>query len=344
MKKKINILYIEDNISDLYLTRDFLSELSPNIKLFSASSLEDAVTELFLKNIDGLLIDLNLPDSEGINTLKTIRKLAKNIPIIILSNVEDEKIINLTKLCGINNYFVKGKISFEKLAEVIQRCVENYVHATKVEGEPDKFSLKTEMLRKTFFNQLKFFVSRSIGFLNAMLKVVFHKPRKALKRSKETKLLFQPQWIMSKLDKYIQSRYKLGDTQSLYQVDMCQMLYGEPDKIFKILSHLVKLVTIFDKSCKFCIEGEVNVKKNDLTELKFIIQVESKSSDSDILYVPVLEVIDTHQVERKIFSPKINFLREKINTISDLIQELNGHISYSKYHDAGLNVEMSFPL
>ncbi len=91
MNKKIHILLIEDNESDLRLVELYLKEAFPaNYMLVTADRLAKAIEFLSAGNFDVILSDLALPDSYGMDTFNKVYNSSKGIPVIVLTGYGDE--------------------------------------------------------------------------------------------------------------------------------------------------------------------------------------------------------------------------------------------------------------
>jgi len=91
MNKKIHILLIEDNESDLRLVELYLKEAFPaNYLLVSTDRLEKALEFLAAGNFDVILSDLALPDSYGIDTFNKVFAASNGAPVIVLTGYGDE--------------------------------------------------------------------------------------------------------------------------------------------------------------------------------------------------------------------------------------------------------------
>lgn len=108
----INILLIEDNPGDARLIEKMLKEIK-NLKfnLVWVETLKDGFNHIDNKNYDVILLDLNLPDSFGLNTVfKTCEKV-QNIPIIVLTVNDDFQIGVEAVKAGTQDYLIKNEIS-----------------------------------------------------------------------------------------------------------------------------------------------------------------------------------------------------------------------------------------
>jgi PleD family two-component response regulator len=122
---KITILLIEDNPNDVRLIKELLKEINNfNYILQTSETLKDGCEQI--KNIkpDLVLLDLNLPDSLGYQTFISTMKYCSDIPIILVSGLEDEELsLNLIKE-GAQDYITKQRLSNSLLDKVILYSIE----------------------------------------------------------------------------------------------------------------------------------------------------------------------------------------------------------------------------
>lgn len=126
--KHIKVLLIEDNPGDIRLTHEMLLEESRfSFELIQASVLSKGVEHLKDNSIDIVLLDLGLPDSQGIDTLHVILSMAPRIPIIVLTGLSDEELaINAVK-AGAQDYVIKGQINSPLLCRSILYAIERKI-------------------------------------------------------------------------------------------------------------------------------------------------------------------------------------------------------------------------
>ena len=89
-----------------------------------AASLEAAIASLGSHQIDIVLLDLNLPDSRGLETFSKIQRIAPELPVIILSGVADEELAVESVRAGAQDYFVKGSMSTQLLVRAVRYALE----------------------------------------------------------------------------------------------------------------------------------------------------------------------------------------------------------------------------
>ncbi len=125
MEKNIKILLIEDNPGDAYLIGEQLEEFANfTYKLKNVETLNEALNVLKEQTFDVILLDLGLPDSDGINTFLRIYNKNPLIPIIILTGLNDETIGSYAVKKGAQDYLVKGQIEGRLLQSTIQYSIE----------------------------------------------------------------------------------------------------------------------------------------------------------------------------------------------------------------------------
>lgn len=99
----------------------FLVEQMEDIELvFEASNGRELLTKLEQVNTDVLLLDLDMPDMDGIDALKTLRPLYPDMGVIILTTYSDSKMIAYLMELGANGYLLK-----DTDPETLQRAIES---------------------------------------------------------------------------------------------------------------------------------------------------------------------------------------------------------------------------
>src|SRR5665647_2571584 len=106
--RAITILLIEDNPPDVRLIREMLKDVS-NFKynLISVLTLKEGCEQIQKNNFDIILLDLNLPDSIGRQTFQKVIGCSKEIPVVLLTGMEDEKLSLKLISEGAQDYITK---------------------------------------------------------------------------------------------------------------------------------------------------------------------------------------------------------------------------------------------
>jgi two-component system, cell cycle sensor histidine kinase and response regulator CckA len=121
----IEVLLVEDNPGDVRLLQAFLDEVaSVQFELTNAKDLNEALNCLAQETFDVVLLDLALPDSQGLETFVAIRHQAFALPIIVLTGLDDETLALKTMQEGAQDYLVKGQVDGNVLSRSIRYAIE----------------------------------------------------------------------------------------------------------------------------------------------------------------------------------------------------------------------------
>ncbi len=127
MKEKITVLLIEDNPGDAELIQVLLSDArQAGFQFVWVSRLADALDRLADNMFQLVLVDLGLPDSTGIDTLRKLRKAAEGLPIVVITGNDDEETGMIALREGVQDYLVKGRFSGDFLARVLCYALERH--------------------------------------------------------------------------------------------------------------------------------------------------------------------------------------------------------------------------
>jgi len=122
---QMRVLLIEDDPDDIILVKEALADVSlGKIKLEYTGRLSRGLIELSSHPYDVVLLDLNLPDSQGLETLKTVIKSYPKVPVVVLSGLADDITTIEAVRRGAQDYLVKGDISGPTLVRVLRYAIE----------------------------------------------------------------------------------------------------------------------------------------------------------------------------------------------------------------------------
>ncbi|MDZ7641192.1 MAG: ATP-binding protein [Desulfurivibrio sp.] len=117
----LQVLLVEDDPDDEVLTRLALREAG-RFALRHAGSLTEAKRQLAAGVPEVILLDINLPDSTGLDTVMAMRAAAPDVPIVILTGHDDSDFALATIEVGAQDYLVKGVIGSDSLSRVIRHA------------------------------------------------------------------------------------------------------------------------------------------------------------------------------------------------------------------------------
>lgn len=157
--KQIKTLLVENNPQDARLVKQKLVH-ARNVwfKLTYAESLETAVKYLHQKSFDIILLNLSLPDSEGLDTLLKIEKIAPHLPIVLLTGYKDEFTALEAVRQGAQDYLVKEQTTTDMLVRSINYAIERMRYLenkSQSEEHLQKINQELERQVKKFAFQLE---------------------------------------------------------------------------------------------------------------------------------------------------------------------------------------------
>lgn len=119
------VLLIEDNPGDARLIREMLTEVpTSGFRLEWVDRLARGLDRLGTSGIGVVLLDLSLPDSQGLATFQAVRSTAPLTPIVVLSGLTDEELALTAVREGAQDYLVKGRVDGELLARALGYAIE----------------------------------------------------------------------------------------------------------------------------------------------------------------------------------------------------------------------------
>ena len=132
---KIKALLVEDNPGDARLIREMLIESNGagGIDMQHYSRLSEAIEYLGTNNTDVVLLDLSLPDSQGLDTLARLHTATMQSPVVILTGLNDEMLATQAVHEGAQDYLVKGQFDGDLLIHSIRYAIER--HRLRIELE-----------------------------------------------------------------------------------------------------------------------------------------------------------------------------------------------------------------
>ncbi|WP_414575619.1 ATP-binding protein [Anabaena sp. CCY 9402-a] len=121
----VKILLIEDNIAEARLLQEYLHQAeSKQFLLVHVKRLREALSELSHTSYDVILLDLTLPDSQGLSSLSLLIKQDPSVPIVVLTNTNDEDLAIEAVRQGAQDYLVKRQVNVHVLVRALCYAIE----------------------------------------------------------------------------------------------------------------------------------------------------------------------------------------------------------------------------
>ena len=129
MKTSLNVLLVEDNPGDADYIQEIIPETSMATFCFEhVMRLSEALERLWQKEFQLVLLDLGLPDANGLEALEKARRAAPWVPVVVLTGNDDAQTGISAVKQGAQDYLVKGKVTGELLTRVFLHAVERHHH------------------------------------------------------------------------------------------------------------------------------------------------------------------------------------------------------------------------
>jgi serine phosphatase RsbU (regulator of sigma subunit) len=119
---ELRLLLVEDDPGDAMLVEEEIAERLPRAAVTRSRSLQDALLRL-RSSTDCVLLDLGLPDSNGLDAVQRLRSQIPSVPLIVLTGLADEAAGIAAVRAGAQDYLVKGHVDGDQLARSIRYAI-----------------------------------------------------------------------------------------------------------------------------------------------------------------------------------------------------------------------------
>lgn len=120
---RLRVLLIEDDPGDAYLVRDLLESAGPDFEVTWVHTIAQATTALGEGDFDCALLDLGLPDSEGLETLHRLHQVNPRTAAVVLTGLDDQIRGDPALEVGAQDYLTKATVSPESLNRSIRYAI-----------------------------------------------------------------------------------------------------------------------------------------------------------------------------------------------------------------------------
>lgn len=157
----VKILLIEDSLAEARLLQEVLKESRfKEFSLVHVKRLREAINQLNHDDFDVILLDLILPYSVGLASLAPLIEKAPSLPIVVLTNLNDEELAMEAVRQGAQDYLVKRHVNGEVLGRSLRYAIERKqaLEALRVVNETLEIRVQertTELVKAKEINQLK---------------------------------------------------------------------------------------------------------------------------------------------------------------------------------------------
>lgn len=140
----IRVLLVEDNEGDARLVREMV-RVAPDLSLHHVDRLAAGIEHLETGTVDVVLLDLSLPDSQGLDTLRSVIQTGCTAPVVILTGHDDEALGREAMRAGAQDYLVKGRVEEQALGRAIRFAIERSQIQAKLRDSERRFAALFEV-------------------------------------------------------------------------------------------------------------------------------------------------------------------------------------------------------
>ncbi len=120
-----SVLLVEDSVGEARLVREFLLDAAtPGFELAYARTLAECLAKIAESDFDGVLLDLNLPDSQGLATFHSVHETAPTTAIVVLTGLSDDDLGEKAIQDGAQDYIVKKTVDPDSLTRSLRYAVD----------------------------------------------------------------------------------------------------------------------------------------------------------------------------------------------------------------------------
>jgi len=169
------ILLVEDNPGDARLVREMLKDIQGEPFILEHTEYLASALHIIKENsVDIILLDLSLPDSQGLKTFCTIQGHASRSPVIVLSGLDDKAIAIEAVKKGAQDYLIKGEIEGNVLARSIWYAIERKQNELVLQEGERRYRRLVEMLPDIVY---RIDTNGRFTFINDAISVFGYKPK-----------------------------------------------------------------------------------------------------------------------------------------------------------------------
>lgn len=132
-----HILVIEDKPADQEMIRIYLKESSLKHQLYVSDSLREGLQIIQDNQISLVLLDLSLADSTGFNTLRHYLRESPQVPVIVMTGLNDQKVGLEAVRAGAQDYLIKGDFDARRLIICIRHSLERFRQQSAIRNETE---------------------------------------------------------------------------------------------------------------------------------------------------------------------------------------------------------------
>jgi signal transduction histidine kinase len=121
---RLRVLLVEDDVPFAQFLISSLHSIAPAVELSLAKRLTTAVSAIEATSFDAILLDLNLPDSQGLETLHRVTAVAADAAVVVLTAIDDTRLARGALRLGAQDWLIKGEPDPDVVLRALRYAVE----------------------------------------------------------------------------------------------------------------------------------------------------------------------------------------------------------------------------
>lgn len=128
LQQLISVLVVEDDAADFGLIKAYIRQPTSGLggvkePLLWAKSLAEGIHTALRDKPDVILLDLSLPDSAGLDTIRAMRAATHDVPIVVLTGHDDNAFAAAALEAGAQDYLIKGRFEHDALGRTMRHAI-----------------------------------------------------------------------------------------------------------------------------------------------------------------------------------------------------------------------------
>lgn len=175
MTEPFTVLLVEDNLPDARIIEEMLNEAQRESMVFDlgaaderrpvelehVETLGDGIAALDGEAVDVVLLDINLPDSSGFETVERTLEATQRVPVVVLTGVPESELGIEAVQSGAQDYLVKDDVTADALVRAIRYAVERKQKERELRAARNKLTVLNRLMRHDVRNDLSIVVGRA---------------------------------------------------------------------------------------------------------------------------------------------------------------------------------------
>ncbi|TNC79791.1 MAG: hypothetical protein C9356_17160 [Oleiphilus sp.] len=160
VEDSVKVLVVEDDPDDIYLIREYLGQdANKKFNIETCQNLQSALDAISQKSFDVVLLDLGLPDAEGMEALDTLVQLDTHTPIIVLT-VHDDEFGEAAIRKGAADYLPKRLCNTDLLSRAVRYAIERHSLLAELQERAENDVLTGLPNRAMMYDKLDFMIAQ----------------------------------------------------------------------------------------------------------------------------------------------------------------------------------------